>query len=50
MECMELVPGYCEIVRPRLGLGGIVEDIKVSVFWVDKGFANGYISLEMGKE
>jgi hypothetical protein len=50
MECMELVPGYREIVWPRLALGGIVENIKVSVLWVDKGVANGSIGEEMGVE
>ena len=50
MECMELVPGYHEIVRPRPVLGGIVENIKVSVLWVDKGVASGSISCEMGVE
>ena len=50
MECMELVPGYREIVWPRPVLGGVVENIKVGVLWVDKGVTNGYISFEMGVE
>jgi len=50
MECMELVPSYHEIVQPRPVLGGIVEKVKVSVLWVDKGVANGPISCEMRVE